>query len=165
MNATPQKLPSQSPTFQLSRDEWSHLKFIDSNGREFLDVNVIPLFPVTLSKCWVSLVSSEGEEIVCLESLEGLSEGNLRLLNEELALREFVPIIERVVSVSGNQEPCEWIVETNHGLTRFVINAEEDVRRVSAKAVTITDANGIRFRVEDLKKLDSRSRAFVEWYV
>ena len=80
-------------------------------------------------------------------------------------MREFVPVIEKVIHVSGNQDPCEWVVQTNHGITSFVIKAEEDVRRVSSKTVVITDANGIRFRVEDVKKLDSRSRAFVEWYV
>ena len=97
--------------------------------------------------------------------IDGLSASNLALLDEELALREFVPIIEKVVSVSGITEPCEWFVETNHGPTSFVLKTEEDVRRISAKAVNITDANGIRYRVDDMKKLDKRSRSFVEWYV
>lgn len=151
--------------FQLARDEWSHLRLTDSIGQTFDDVSVIPLFPISASDQWVSLVSQEGEELACLDSMQGLAESNIQLMKEELALREFVPIIEKVISVSGNQEPCEWVVQTNHGRTSFVLNSEEDVRRVSAKAVTITDANGIRFRVDDLKHLDHRSRAFVEWYV
>ena len=164
MNTTIPKT-NNSKVYQLSRDEWNHLKLIDSEGNEFRDVSVVPLFPITDCKRWVSLVSADGEEIVCLDSLEGLSSENSKLLEEELALREFVPLIEKVISVSGNQEPCEWVVQTNHGVTSFVIKAEEDVRRVSSKAIVITDANGIRFRVEDVKKLDSRSRAFVGWYV
>jgi hypothetical protein len=152
-------------TFELSRDEWSHMRLTDSAGNKFDDVAVVPLFPITASKRWVSIVSSDGEELACLDSLDGLSSENFKLIEQELALREFIPIIEKVISVSGNQEPCEWVVQTNHGITSFVIKAEEDVRRVSAKAVTITDANGIRFRVEDMKRLDKRSRAFVEWYV
>ena len=151
--------------FELSRDEWNHLRLTDSRGIIFTDISVVPLFPISASQKWVSLVSSDGEEIICLESLEGLSQENVKLLQEELALREFVPVIRKVISVSGNQEPCEWFVETDHGITSFVINAEEDVRRVSAKGVVITDANGIRFRVEDITNLDKRSRAFVEWYV
>jgi Domain of unknown function (DUF1854) len=97
--------------------------------------------------------------------MQGLSQSNIALLQEELSLREFVPIIQKVIRVSGITEPCEWFVETNHGPTSFVLKTEEDVRRISAKAVNITDANGIRFRVEDMKQLDKRSRAFVEWYV
>ena len=151
--------------FHLSRDEWSHLKLTDSVGLDYTDVAVVPLFPISASKQWVAIVSSDGEEIACLDSMDGLSESNIALLQEELALREFVPIIERIIRVSGIMEPCEWFVQTNHGPTSFVLKTEEDVRRVSPKAINITDANGIRYRVEDLKKLDKRSRAFVEWYV
>ncbi len=151
--------------FELSRDEWSHLKLTDSAGHEYCNVSVVPLFPISASKQWVSLISAEGEEIACLDSIQGLSASNILLLEEELALREFIPIIEKIVSVSGITEPCEWFVETNHGPTSFVLKTEEDVRRISAKAVNITDANGIRFRVDDMKNLDKRSRSFVEWYV
>lgn len=151
--------------FRLSRDEWCHLKLTDSAGREYLDVAVVPLFPISASKQWVSFVSAPGEEIACLDSMEGLSASNVALLEEELALREFIPIIENIFSVSGITEPCEWFVETNHGPTSFVLKTEEDVRRISTKAINITDANGIRYRIEDMKKLDKRSRAFVEWYV
>ncbi len=151
--------------FELSRDEWSHLKLTDSAGHEYCNVSVVPLFPISASKQWVSLVSAEGEEIACLDSIQGLSASNILLLEEELALREFIPIIEKIVSVSGITEPCEWFVETNHGPTSFVLKTEEDVRRISAKAVNITDANGIRYIVDDMKNLDKRSRSFVEWYV
>ncbi len=151
--------------FRLSRDQWNHLKLIDAVGHEYLDVAVVPLFPISASKQWVSIVSADGEEIACLDSIQGLMEPNVALLEEELALREFVPVIEKVFRVSGITEPCEWFVETNHGPTSFVLKTEEDVRRISAKVVNITDANGIRYRVEDMKKLDKRSRAFVEWYV
>ncbi len=152
-------------SFELSRDEWCHLKLTDSAGKAYADVAVVPLFPVSASKQWVSIVSADGEELACLDSIQGLSASNVALLEEELAIREFVPIIEKVVRVSGIMEPCEWFVETNHGPTSFVLKTEEDVRRISAKAVSITDANGIRYRVEDIKKLDRKSRAFVEWYV
>ena len=151
--------------FRLSRDEWNHLKLTDTAGHDYLDVAVVPLFPISASKQWVSIVSAEGVELACLDSIQGLSANNLALLEEELSLREFVPVIEKVIRVSGITEPCEWFVETNHGNTSFVLKSEEDVRRISAKVVNITDANGIRYRVEDMKKLDKRSRAFVEWYV
>lgn len=153
------------PTYHLSRDVWSHIQVVDQDGKEYRDVTVVPLFPISATKQWISLVSGDGDEIVCFKSLEGLDPENVRLMQEELALREFVPVIEKVIEVSGTQEPCEWLVDTDHGRTSFVINAEEDVRRVSSKSVVFTDANGIRFRVDDLKTLDRRSRAFVEWYV
>lgn len=100
-----------------------------------------------------------------MKNLDGLAPQERAWIEQELELREFVPQIMKVHWVSGTQEPCEWDVETNHGRTRFVLNAEEDVRRVSAWTVHFVDANGCRFRVDDLRKLDSRSRSYVEWYV
>jgi len=151
--------------FQLSRDEWNHLKLTDAAGNDYPDIAVIPLFPISAGKQWVSIVSADGVELACLDSIQALTASNLALLEEELSLRELVPVIEKVIRVSGITEPCEWFVQTNHGTTSFVLKTEEDVRRISAKVVNITDANGIRYRVEDMKKLDKRSRAFVEWYV
>jgi len=157
--------PDGGCAFELSRDQWNHLRLVDAGGTEYLDATVVPLFPVTASHQWISIVSNDGIEIACLDSFVGLSDSSIALIQEELQLRELNPTIEKVISVSGTQEPCEWYVQTNHGPIRFVLKSEEDVRRISAKAVNITDANGIRFRVDDMKKLDKRSRAFVEWYV
>jgi hypothetical protein len=56
-------------------------------------------------------------------------------------------------------------VETNHGNTRFVLKAEDDIRRLSVFEVMIVDANGGRYRVDDTRRLDARSRRFIEWYV
>lgn len=151
--------------FRLERDAWSHLKLIDAAGNEYSDVAVIPLFPVSAAKEWISISSADSEELACLPNLDSISDENRALIEEELSYREFVPHIERVIRISGNTEPCEWVVQTNHGVTSFVIKAEEDVRRISAFSVNIIDANGVRFRVDDMRKLDSRSRAFIEWYV
>jgi hypothetical protein len=151
--------------FELSMDAWSHLQLADAQGQIYRDVVVLPLFPVATPREWISIVSCEGEELVCLRDVSALSPFNRERVEYELAYREFVPQILRVLWVSGTQEPCEWEVETNFGKTRFVLNSEEDVRRVSAWTVHFVDASGGRFRVDDLRKLDSRSRASVEWYV
>ena len=152
-------------TFKLDRDAWNQLRLTDAQGTCYGQVLVVPMYPVAAPKEWVSILSKEGEELVCLKNLDSISSSDRELLEEELSFREFVPQILKVHWVSGTQEPCEWDVQTNHGRTRFVLNAEEDVRRVSAWTVHFIDANGCRFRVDDIRKLDSRSRGYVEWYV
>jgi hypothetical protein len=150
--------------FRLTYDAWSHLQLEDSQGRIYPEIVILPLFPVATPREWISIVSRDGEELVCLRDVSGLSSADRERVEQELAYREFVPQIIRVLWVSGTQEPCEWEVETNFGTTRFVLNSEEDVRRVSAWSIHFVDASGGRFRVDDIRKLDSRSRAYVEWY-
>lgn len=151
--------------FSLSRDAWDHLQLVDGDGVVHRDVVVVPLFPVATPREWISILGSDGDELVCLRDVSALAPSDRELIERELAIREFVPQILRVLWVSGTQEPCEWEVETNFGITRFVLNSEEDVRRVSAWTVHFVDASGGRYRVDDVRKLDSRSRVYVEWYV
>jgi hypothetical protein len=87
------------------------------------------------------------------------------VLNDELSRSRFIPVIERIVHVSGNTEPCEWRVETDRGTTQFVLKSEDDVRRLGAEQILILDARGQRYYIPDLRQLDPKNRRIVEWYV
>ena len=151
--------------FDLQRNQWGHLVMIDENGKQYDDVSVVPLFPISEPHKWISIISSDGKEIASLENPEEHSDEIQEHLKNELTYRDFVPRISKVLHVSGTHEPCEWHVETNHGSTRFVLKSEEDIRRLSVHEVMIVDGNGGRYRVDDTRKLDTRSRHYIEWYV
>ncbi|MDZ4848385.1 MAG: DUF1854 domain-containing protein [Pirellulaceae bacterium] len=156
---------SRTTRSQLSRDQWGHLILTDQKGKQYDDVLVVPLFPISEPRKWISIVSADGKEIECVEDPSEFSPDTLEHLNKELMYRDFVPRITKVISVSGTTEPCEWHVQTNHGPTNFVLKAEEDIRRLSDHEVMIIDANGGRFRIDDTRQLDKRSLRFIEWYV
>jgi hypothetical protein len=149
----------------LTRDHWGKLVFVDSSGALHHGVVVIPMFPISDRGNWISIQSADGTELTVIEDPSQYSKEVSSLLYEELAYRDFVPKLEKVLSVSGNEVPCEWSILTNHGETRFVLKAEDDIRRLSPNEVMIIDAQGGRYRVDDMRKLDRRSRRFIEWYV
>jgi Domain of unknown function (DUF1854) len=151
--------------FALSRDAWGQLMLIDAEGVRHMNVSPVLMFPISDSSHWVSLVGGDGHEIVCLEDPQQLATDVRAVLEEELARREFVPIIERITWVSGNSEPCEWRVETDRGPTQFVLKSEEDVRRIGPHQILIVDSKGIRYQIPDLREVDTKSRRIVEWYV
>jgi Domain of unknown function (DUF1854) len=151
--------------FGLSRDAWGRLRLIDREGRCHEQVNVIPLFPITDPEHWITICDAEGRELVCIEDPEQLAPEARAVLRDELSRREFLPIINRIVRVSGTSEPCEWEVETDRGRTRFVLESEENVRRLEKNKVAITDSHGIRYLVKDVDALDAKSRRVIEWYV
>jgi hypothetical protein len=161
----PASTRTPASTVTVHRDAWGHLVVKDRNGQEYAGVAAIPLFPVTDPDRWISLVSSKGQEIALIEDLGQLEDAQRAIVHEELTFREFVPRIRRVSSVSAMTEPCEWQVETDRGQTTFVLKSEEDIRRLSVHTVQIVDGNGVRFRVDDTRLLDARSRRFIEWYV
>ncbi len=150
--------------FSLHRDSWSQLVLTDSEGSAHVGVVPVRMFPFTDRSHWVSIVDAGGREVACIEDLTQLDEELRTLLEEELAQREFVPVIQRIVHVSGDTEPCEWEVETDRGPTRFVLKSEDDVRRLGPYQSLIIDALGMRYLVQDRRRLDAFSRRVMEEY-
>src|SRR4051812_41151970 len=103
---------AQMKTFDLTRDQWGQLVFTDSGGRKHTNVIPIALFPISEPGAWISIRDADGAELACVAEPHKLPADIWKLLKEEMARREFVPVIERIVRVSGNSEPCEWQVET-----------------------------------------------------
>jgi uncharacterized protein DUF1854 len=154
-----------SPKFGLVRDQWGQLIFISADGEKRPNAAPVALFPISQPDSWISIRLPDGTELACIEDPQTLPPDVWQLLKEDLSRREFVPIIRRIVRVSGNSEPCEWQVETDRGPTRFVLKSEDDVRRIGDHEILILDAHGTRYHIPDLNAVDVKSRRIVEWYV
>lgn len=152
-------------TLQLQRDGLGRLHALDASDGQPLEVTPIRLFPRSDPDRWIALLDADGHEVVCIEDPGRLAANFRELLRETLAEREFVPVITRIVWVSGNSEPCEWHVETDRGPTKFILKSEEDLLRIGEHGVLIIDAHGIRYLVSDRRALDSYSQRIIEWYV
>ena len=80
-------------------------------------------------------------------------------------MREFMPVINRIVSVSSYATPSTWQVKTNHGDTRLVLKGEEDIRRLAPPALLIADSNGIYYLIRDRNALDQNSRRILDRFL
>jgi hypothetical protein len=149
----------------LNRDAWGRLVLVDSDGRRRVGVEPVRAFPYSDPEHWISLVDSEGREVVCLETLAELPPETRQLIQEELSQREFVPVITRIVRVSSDSTPCAWDVETDRGPTRFTLNSEDDVRRLGPNRALVADVHGIRYLIPDTRTLDTPSRRLLERYL
>jgi len=151
--------------FQLHLDAWGRLVLTDAAGRQHVGVESVRGFPVSSPRHGVSLLAADGNELTWIESLDALPENTRTLLEEELPRREFMPQLQRVVRVSGVSEPTEWDVETDRGLTRFILNSEDDIRRLGEGRAILVDAHGIRYLIPRLDSLDPFSRRVLERYL
>jgi hypothetical protein len=149
----------------LSHDAWGRLVLIDPQGRRYIGVEPVRAFPITHPAAWISICDAEGREILSIESLDELPSALRRTIEDELALREFIPVIERIVRVSTDSFPSDWDVMTDRGPTRFTVENEEDLRRLGPARVMITDARRLRYQVLDVGKLDSYSRRMLERFL
>ena len=151
--------------FQLHQDRFGQLIFTDRSGCEHVAVEPTRAFPISAADEGIAVLSREGHELAWIASAADLPEPTRRLLENELACREFMPEILRVRRVSGYATPCTWQVETDRGETTLVLNAEEDIRRLVAPALLIVDGHGIQFLIPDPHALDATSRKILDRFL
>jgi hypothetical protein len=155
--------PGAAP-FGLRHDDWGRL-VLTLAGEEYVGVEPARAFPITDPRHMVSVLSAEGRELLWIDDLDAVPADVRVVLEEELARREFVPVLRRVLSVSAVVEPSEWEVETDRGVTKFLLNSDEDVYPLSGGRALITDSHGIRYLIADLEALDANSRRLLERYL
>lgn len=154
-----------TPAFGLSVDAWGRLVLIDAAGRRHVGVEPIRGFPISDPDHWIALVDEDGHEVAMVQDLDDLAPATRQLLEQELARREFVPRIDRIVRISRDTTPCDWEVETDRGRTTFTLDGVDQVRRLADDRVLVTDARGLRYQIQDTKALDSASRRYLDWFL
>lgn len=147
--------------WRLERRPHGRLDFIDAGGREHGDVDVLRAFPVTSPAGPVAIVGENDVELAWIESLAAVEPRLRVVLEEELAKREFLPLIERIEAVSDS-EPAEWSVVTDRGHRRFTVAHADDILRLPDSSAVITDTFGVRYTIPSVARLDTRSRRFFE---
>lgn len=152
--------------FDLSRNRFGQL-VLRMPDDDQLHAGVVPVraFPIAAPNEGLALMSLDGHELCWIESLEEVAPASRRLIEEELASREFLPEIRRIVAVSSFATPSTWQVETDRGVAQLVLKAEEDIRRVADSRLLIADSRGIQFLVRDLRALDSASRKLLDRFL
>jgi len=152
--------------FQLLRTPFGELAWTGPQGQQVMGVVPVRAFPIQAPLDGIALVDTEGHEVAWFAQLEAIPQPARTLIEEELARREFMPVIQRIAAVSGFSTPCTWTVDTDRGRTEFVLRGDEDIRRIgSAHALLIADAHGINYLVPNQFALDAFSKRVLDRFL
>ena len=91
------------------------------DGRMFSNVVPVRAFPISDPDHWISVCDEHGQEILRIDDIGRLAADVRKNIEQELAQREFVPVIRRILSAT-HHEPSDWTVETDRG--RDVVSTE-----------------------------------------
>ena len=149
-------------THQLERDARGNLIFIDAKGERHVGVYPVRAFPITAPSAGIGIMNQSGKEVCWFPDVALIPEVELALIEEELAAREFMPVIERITQVSTFATPSIWDIETDRGLTRIRLKGEEDIRRIAGNTLLIADSNGLQFIIKDSTQLDKVSKKLLD---
>ncbi len=157
--------PTSTP-FTLQRNAFGKLLYIDAEGVSHEGVTPVRAFALSAPDQGLSLISAEGKELQWIDRLDDLPADTRTLIAEELAQREFMPVIQRIVAVGSFATPSTWQVDTNRGATELVLKSEDDIRRLrGTNGLLIADSNGIHFMIRDRTALDAHSQKILKRFL
>ena len=151
--------------FTLSKNTFGQLWLQAEDGQFYEQVLPVKAFPISLPDQCIAIVDRDGHELVWLDDLNQISAENQRMIKEELAHREFMPVLTRITAVSSFATPSTWTVETSRGATQFVLKGEEDIRRISKDTYLISDNHGVQYLIENIQLLDKHSRRLLDRFL
>ena len=155
---------SQTPDFRLHRDSFGHLILTDAQG-DTHEASPVRAFPIGAPDNGIALVDAHGHELAWIDTLAELPAELRQLVESELASREFMPVIDRIIDVSSYATPSTWTIVTNRGETKLILKGEEDIRRLAPPALLIADSNGIQYLIRDRNALDAHSRKILDRFL
>jgi hypothetical protein len=136
------------------------------NGLVYDAVVPVRAFPIAAPAEGLSLIAADGKEALWVARMADLQPEHRQLIEQDLAVREFVPTIERILKVSSFSTPSTWELQTDRGLTQMVLKAEEDIRKLAGRTrLQITGQDGVQYRIPDSSKLDRHSRKLLERFL
>ena len=150
---------------QLTLDKTGRLVLTTADGTVHAGVVPVRAFPISAPDAGISLLGSDGHELVWIDSLSDLTDSMRSLVEAELMRREFMPTIQHIRSVSSFATPSKWQVKTDRGETELLLNAEDHIRHLTTTTLIITDAYGVSFVIKEVDSLDHHSRRLLDRFL
>jgi hypothetical protein len=147
---------------RFERDEWGRLVLIASDGQQHVGVEPVRCFPMSDPTSAIAFLDADGREVVTVTDMSQLNDAARRTLETELTSRDFVPVIQKIISTTNPSPPCQWSVMTDRGTTQFQLESEDDIRKLSPDRVVIADSNGVRYEIRNVRDLDAHSKRIVQ---
>jgi len=120
-------------------------------------VQAVGCFPWGRFGEYISIRDDKGRELRLLEKLDDVDAASRSLIEEELALRNFVPRITAIESVTDELELFNWKVRTAAGPRTFLTNRNEHPRTMPGGALLIKDVCNDLYVIPKPEELDAAS--------
>jgi hypothetical protein len=146
---------------RVSLDAFGDLE-VRLSGEEYTKVQALRAFPISEAMRFIVLREENEKEIGMIEDPGAMEARSEKVLKEELERRYFIPKVVRINRIDESYGMPRWDVETDRGARHFELHTRQDARWLGAGRVLIRDADGNRYEIPDIRKLDPQSRALVE---
>ncbi|MEJ7137424.1 DUF1854 domain-containing protein [Amphibiibacter pelophylacis] len=151
--------------FSLVQDAQGRWVYTGPDGIAHAGVSAVRAFPVSGRDQGFALVSAQGRELLWIDRLDDLPAAARDAVQQALQSREFMPVILRLTGISRASAPCVWQIETDRGPAQLDLKGEEDIRRISADVLLVSDRHGVQFLIRHPARMDRYSRRLLDRFL
>lgn len=144
----------------------AEIKYTSDGRRDYGRVILHRAFPFDRPDNIISVQQEDGFEIGIIRSLSDFDAETVRIINESLDRKYYIPEIKKIISAKDRFGFVYFKCETDSGICDFVVrNPFGSIIRISDIRIIILDIDGNRYSVMDVTKLDRKSYRKIELYV
>lgn len=128
------------------------------NNKVHKDIFLFRTFPYSKPYEYISVRGSDEEELGIIRDLKQLDQKSEQEAMKELRLRYLIPVVTYIHSVK--EEPGLWTIdlETDRGrLSLMMRNIHEHIQYTGNESILLTDMEGKRCEIREIKKIDKHS--------
>ncbi len=156
--------------FERTEGGFVRLRYTAPDGtmREFPRVSIHRCFPFSDPDHYISVREPEadGREIGLIEDIARLPDEIREMLEEQMALRYFTPVIHRIHSIKEENGFSYWDTETDRGACRFTVRmGGGNVYPIGKDRYLINDLDGNRFEIPDIGRMTARELKMLDLFV
>lgn len=158
-------LTAENAVFSRTEGGFLALKFGD---KEYERVGVYLTFPLTNPEEFISIreTDEKAKEIGVIRSLKDMKKDVQEMVQEQIRLRYFLPVIRKVMDVKDEYGYAYWHVMTDFGVCRFTTHMGGDaVINIGGSRYQITDIDGNRYELPDLYALTVMERKKLDLFI
>ena len=141
---------------------------LEVEGEVYPRVQVVRMFPFMHKDELLSIRTCDerSKEIGIVEKLSDMNPEVVKMLEEQLTLHYFTPVIKRIHKIKDEFGYAYWDVETDHGPCKFTIQMGGNaVVHLSDVRILIMDIDENRFEIPDIMELSNSERKKLDLFL
>lgn len=132
---------------------------------EYRRVILTRAMPLNLPDKYICITDVEKNELGIIEAVSDFPEEEQKLIKGELAQRYFCPNVTDIIAIKEKMGHFYFDVMIGEYKRSFTIKDLAKNIRCSEDSVTLTDVDGNRFVIDDIKSINRKSRRKLEPYL
>ncbi|RLE66148.1 MAG: hypothetical protein DRJ34_05540 [Thermoprotei archaeon] len=133
---------------------------VEINGRFYYNVKPRRPFPYTHPE-YIIFYTEDDKEIGILSNYRKLDRKSKKLLEKVLNIIYYIPKIKRIIKLDTTKSKYEWRIETDRGEIQ-IYTWSRCTRWLPNGKLLIYDVDGNVYMIENLRSLDSKSKAYLD---